>query len=219
MPASPNRNSLHAVFLSAELKLGLTLTVILTASLIPADFWPAHGVLLGLTFAGLSLAGVRLRYLARRLALFLPMLVVFGLTVPITQLGREAAWIWAVGLWLRCTVSFLAGLWLIHVLPFPELLSTLSRWHCPVLIIGILMFMYRYIFVLWDELSRLRNAREARNFGRHSWFRDWSANAQMIGLLLLRAMERAERTHSAMLARGWDGTLKVHHESDGRGTR
>ena len=29
----------------------------------------------------------------------------------------------------------------------------------------------------------------------------------LIGLLFLRAFERAERVHSAMIARGWRGTL------------
>jgi cobalt/nickel transport system permease protein len=192
----------------ATARLALTLLVIVVSSLIPLEHWPAHGLLLVVVFAGLSLAGVTLGYLARRLMLFLPMLLVFGLSVPITQLHRESAWGWMVSLWLRCTISFLAGLWLIHVLPFPELLATLLRWRCPPLLVAMLAFMYRYIFILWDELARLRQAREARNFGSGSWRRDWVTNAQMIGLLLLRAMERAERTHQAMLARGWDGSPK-----------
>ena len=69
-------------------------------------------------------------------------------------------------------------------------------------------FMYRYVFILWDELRRLRNARDARDFGGGSCWRRWSTGAEMIGLLLLRAMERAERTHRAMLARGWDGSVR-----------
>lgn len=71
-----------------------------------------------------------------------------------------------------------------------------------------LSFMYRYIFILWDESARLRHARDARDFGRSSRFKIWTSNAQLIGLLLLRAMERAERTHHAMLARGWDGSIR-----------
>ncbi len=187
-------------------KLGLTLSVIVASSLIPLEHWPAHGVLLALTFAGLSLAGVTLTYLARRLALFLPMLLVFGLTVPMNQVDRSAAWAWTIALWMRCTVSFLAGLWLVHVLPFAELLSTLIRWRCPRLLVAMLAFMYRYIFILWEELARLRHARDARDFGRSTLLIRWTTNAQLIGLLLLRAMERAERTHHAMLARGWDGS-------------
>jgi cobalt/nickel transport system permease protein len=194
----------HAI--SSGWKLGLTLTVIIAVSLIPPESWPAQGLLLAFVFAGLSVAGVTTVYLSRRLALFLPMLLVFGLSVPITQINQGAAWSWMVGLWLRCTVAFLAGLWLIHVLPFPELLTTLIRWRCPILMVAMLAFMYRYIFILWEELARLRHAREARDFGRGSLKMRWTTNAQLIGLLLLRAMERAERAHQAMLARGWDGS-------------
>ena len=76
------------------------------------------------------------------------------------------------------------------------------------MLVAMLAFMYRYIFILWDELARLRHARDARDFGFGSFRMRWVANAQLIGLLLLRAMERAERTHHAMLARGWDGSMR-----------
>lgn len=195
----------HAI--PAGIKLLATLAVILVAGLIPLEHWPAQGLLLALVFAGLSLAGVTMRYLTRRLAMFLPLLLVFGLSVPMVR-SNDAAWSWTLSLWLRCTVSFLAGLWLVHVLPFRDLLSTLRRWHCPPALIAMLGFMYRYTFILWDELRRLRNARAARDFGGGPWWRVWSINSQVIGLLLLRAMERAERTHRAMLARGWDGSIR-----------
>jgi len=199
------RSPCHA--LSAGVKLALTLMAIIVAGLIPLEHWPAQGLLLAVVFTGLSLAGVTIRYLARRLALFLPLLLVFGLAVPASG-GGEAAWNWTISLWLRCLVAFLAGLWLIHVLPFRELLAVLRRWRCPVVFVAMLGFMYRYVFILWDELRRLRNARDARDFGGGSRWRRWSTEAEMIGLLLLRAMERAERTHRAMLARGWDGSVR-----------
>ena len=193
--------------LPSGLRLLLTIATILVAGLIPLELWPAQGLLLALVFVGLSLAGVTMRYLLRRLGLFLPLLLVFGLSVPVAR-ADAAAWNWTISLWLRCTVSFMAGLWLIHVLPFRELLTTLRRWRCPLVLVAMLGFMYRYSFILWDELRRLRNARAARDFGGGPWWRSWSTNSQMIGLLLLRAMERAERTHRAMLARGWDGSVR-----------
>jgi cobalt/nickel transport system permease protein len=217
MPVSPAAGASPCHAIPSDWKLGLTLTVIVVASLIPVENWPAHGLLLAIVFAALSLAGVTIRYLIRRLSLFLPLLIVFGMTVPITQMDKEAAWSWMIALWLRCTISFLAGLWLIHVLPLPELLTTLLRWRCPALLVAMLSFMYRYIFILWDELARLRHAREARDFGRGSLKMRWAINAQLIGLLLLRSMERAERTHHAMLARGWDGSPKFLGDNPGKG--
>lgn len=203
------QSSKQSVFqqLPGSMKLLMALAVILAAGLIPLENWPAHGLLIGTIYIGLSIAGVTTGYLLRRLALFLPLLLVFGLSAPAIR-SDGAAWSWTISLWLRCTVSFLAGLWLIHVLPFPELLMTLRRWRCPAVLIAMLGFMYRYTFIMWDELHRLQNARAARDFGSGPRWRTWTTNTQMIGLLLLRAMERAERTHRAMLARGWDGSVR-----------
>jgi cobalt/nickel transport system permease protein len=208
MPASVSTNSNICQRISSNGKLGLTLGAIVTASLIPLEHWPAMGLLLVIVLVGLCFADVPLSYLSRRLGLFFPLLLLFGLSVPVSQIDKTAAWSWTIGLWLRCTISFLAGLWLIHVMPFPELLATLIRWRCPTMFVAMLSFMYRYIFILYDELARLRHAREARDFGRGSLKMRWTGNAQLIGLLLLRAMERAERTHRAMLARGWDGSIR-----------
>lgn len=208
MPANSGSGQTLCHSIPPSIKLFLTLAVIIVASLIPLANWPAHGLLLAIVLGGLSLAEVPISYLARRLVLFVPLLFVFALTIPMTQSNKTTAWGWAFLLSLRCVVSFLAGLWLIHVLPVTELFATLLRWRCPPTLVAMLAFMYRYIFILWDELARLRRARDARDFGELNVVRRWTANAQTIGLLIVRAMERAERTHHAMLARGWDGSVR-----------
>lgn len=194
--------------LPAGTRLAVTLGIILTAGLLPTDLLPAQGLLLVTVLAGLALANVPVAYLARRLGQFLPLLLIFGLSAPALRSDLDA-WSWTVSLWLRCTTSFLAGVWLIHVLPFRDLLQTLRRWHCPLVLVAMLSLMYRYSFVLWDELRRLKNARAAREFSTRSSWQAWWTGSQMIGLLLLRSLERAERTHRAMLARGWDGSVHM----------
>ena len=76
----------------------------------------------------------------------------------------------------------------------------------PPVLVDTLGFMERYRFVLADELDRMATARRARSFGRRSTM-SLSLAGGLIGLLFLRAFERAERVHSAMIARGWRGTL------------
>ena len=100
-----------------------------------------------------------------------------------------------------------AGALLDAGLAHQEAVAVMSPNH-PGVLVAMLSFMYRYIFIMWEELARLRHARDARDFGRGSLRMRWMGNAQLIGLLLLRAMERAERTHCAMLARGWDGSVR-----------
>ncbi len=190
------------------LKLWLTLLIALTAVIVPVRFWPLHGMLVCTVFIGYALGRIPLMYVLRRLAVFVPMMLLLSVSMPLSQ-GFAAGWEIMFSILIGSSVSFLAGLWLVNVMPFGQLLATLSRLWIPDVLIALLAFMYRYIFVLWDELDKMRVARRARTFGKTSlWFR-WKVSAQVIGMLLIRAMSRAERVHGAMCARGWDGRVRT----------
>jgi len=70
-----------------------------------------------------------------------------------------------------------------------------------------LLFLWRYAFVLGGEGARMATAREARG-GRGS--PTLAVYGSLAGHLLLRAFERAERIHRAMLARGFDGEIRAY---------
>jgi len=193
--------------LPAAVKLLLTLGVAVLGMLVPVRFWPVHGLLAMLVFVGHTLAQIPMRYLLRRLALFLPVVILFSLSIPISQ-GLQAGWEKMAAILFRSTLAFLAILWLISVMPFEQLLVTLRRFGVPAVFVAMLSFMYRYSFVVWDELSKMQTARRARSFRGGLLFR-WRESIQLIGLLLIRAMGRAERVHGAMCARGWDGRVRT----------
>jgi cobalt/nickel transport system permease protein len=88
-----------------------------------------------------------------------------------------------------------------------ELLRALRQLHVPRLFVATLSFMNRYLRVAADELVRMRRARAARTFGLAPRARLRTA-ATLIGMLLMRSFERAERVHAAMLARGFDGEIR-----------
>jgi cobalt/nickel transport system permease protein len=80
--------------------------------------------------------------------------------------------------------------------------------------------MYRYLFVLSDEVLRLLRAREARSARldntRSGGSLFWRAKVagNMAEQLFLRSYDRSDRMHQAMLARGYRGhflTLNPHH--------
>jgi len=192
--------------LPSELKLGMAAGVILAGVTIPATSWPALGVLGCLVFAAHSFAATPLRYLLRRVLLFLPWIGSMAVSLPLSQ-GLERGWELMLTIFLRGMLAFTASLWLMQVLPFPQLLRTLRRLHVPLVLVAILAFMERYIFVVWEELDTLRTAWRARTFGPTGlWFR-WHTLAQLLGQLLIRSLTRAERIHRAMLARGWTGAM------------
>ena len=106
------------------------------------------------------------------------------------------------------SLAFLGTVLLVQVTPFRELLVAMRRLGVPATLVATLHFMYRYLFVLADELDRMVTARRARTF-RRSGRLDWGLLTGLIGVLFLRSFERGERVHAAMLARGWDGTVKT----------
>ena len=83
-----------------------------------------------------------------------------------------------------------------------ELTSGLRRLHFPAIWVAVFAFLIRYAAVLSHEWKQMRLAREARTFrlGRSERFK---LLAQSLGCLFIRAYERAERIHQAMLARGY----------------
>jgi cobalt/nickel transport system permease protein len=85
----------------------------------------------------------------------------------------------------------------------------------PATLVAIVGFAYRYLFVLSDEALRLTQARTARSAvidGQRSggsllW--RGKVTGRMVGGLMLRSMERSERIYNAMLARGYQGQMRV----------
>jgi cobalt/nickel transport system permease protein len=81
----------------------------------------------------------------------------------------------------------------------------------PALFVNVLAFMLRYLEVLRPELHRLTDARAARTIARRRPSR-LGSSANLIGVLFLRAHDRAERVADAMAARGYTGTLHTFHK-------
>lgn len=184
------------------------MAVVLLGCSLSWDSWPAAGTLLAMTLAALALAGIRWNTLGRRLLLFLPMITLVALSIPLSQ-GFTSSWMQvAATVVLRGVISFLAGLWLIRVLPFDNLLATLRALRLPAVVVASLAMMHRYLFVLWEETGRLRTARRARCLGRSGPVTHWLAGIGMVGTLVIRSLDRGHRIHRAMLARGWDGHVK-----------
>jgi len=149
----------------------------------------------------------------------MPFVLLIALSVPFFK-GGEVAGSYNILLWqvsvtysgLQVLWNILAKAWLsilsLILLPsttrITDLLIGLERMCMPRVMIMILSFMYRYIFVLIDEVMRMKQARNSRNFGE-SRLRQLRTIGNMTGTLFIRSYERGERVYAAMLARGFDG--------------
>ena len=113
--------------------------------------------------------------------------------------------------WLSVQVAIL----LVATTQFPDLIHAFEHLRVPRILTTIVAFLYRYLFVLTDEVYRLLRARESRSAGLPDLKRGgkltWRAKVagSMAGQLFLRSYERSDRIYNAMLSRGYTGHIRT----------
>jgi cobalt/nickel transport system permease protein len=213
--------------LDPRAKLALTLAFILSVSLTPVGTWPIYMLLLALVLSASVASELGLTFVLRRAALALPFVVaafpvLFTIkgdalasvrlgawTLTLTQPGLERFVSVALKSWLSVQMAIL----LTATTPLPDLLLAMRSMGLPRLLVAVLGLMWRYLAVLVDEALRMMRARDSRSGsweGRGGGTLLWRARVTgaMAGTLFLRGYERSERIYSAMLARGYDGTIR-----------
>lgn len=167
-----------------------------------------------------SLADLPAGFLARKVALVIPFAAAIGLFNPLFDrspqfflgsLPVSGGWISCASIVLRATLTVTAAVLLVAVTGFTTICGALERLGMPQPLVVQLVFMYRYLFVLADDAASASRARELRAFGGQGM--GIGPFASMIGHLLLKSWERAERVHTAMLARGFQGTFHLQRNT------
>jgi cobalt/nickel transport system permease protein len=77
----------------------------------------------------------------------------------------------------------------------------------PKKLVHLFFFTYRYIGVIHQEYLRLMGAMKVRGFCPGTNMHTYRSFAYLVGMLLVRSSDRAERVHNAMLCRGFTGNL------------
>jgi cobalt/nickel transport system permease protein len=115
----------------------------------------------------------------------------------------------------KSLVSVQTGVLLILTTHLTDVLWALGELRVPRILVAVISFMYRYIFLLADEALRLTRARDSRSAvisASHSPVQSTLFHARttgrMIGNLFLRSFERSERVYQAMVSRGYQGIMK-----------
>lgn len=207
-----------------RVKVVATLAFIVSVVLLPDGAWWTYGlaflVLVAMTLAAhlspwlvvrRSLVGLPFMLAAVTLLFTVPGAVLwsgpFGLSISDAGLERFAS------ILLRSLLALQAAVLLTASTRFPDILHALRHLHVPSVLVAIIAFMYRYLFVLADEVTRLLRARTARSArlpeldGGGNVL--WQANVagRMAGQLFVRSLDRSERVYNAMLARGYRGEM------------
>ena len=90
-------------------------------------------------------------------------------------------------------------------MPVATLGHAMNRLKMPTKMVALLLLTYRYIFVLEAELSQLVRAAKIRSFSPGTNLHTYRTYAYLVGMLMVRAADRGERVHQAMVCRGFSG--------------
>ena len=176
------------------------------AALLPLAAYPV---------ALIALGDLPVASLARKMLVAAPFAVLVGVFNPMLDRAPmllagdvtvAAGWVSFASILVRFALTVSAALALVAGTGVSALCAALARLGVPNVFTAQLLFMFRYAFVLGAEAARMSAARELRSGGRSLAL---SAYGPLLGHLLLRAFERAQRIHLAMMARGFDGELRT----------
>ncbi|MFL6271667.1 MAG: cobalt ECF transporter T component CbiQ, partial [Actinomycetes bacterium] len=187
---------------------GITLVAVTT----PLHAWPAWVACFAALVVVAIVGRVRVATLWRRSRVVLPLVLFVAIFVPFARSGdpvqigpltvSEQGLATFAAVSAKAFLGTLSAVLLGATTSFPDVLHALERLRAPKLLVLIAAFMYRYLFVIVDEVSRMRAALASRGYApRHAL--QAAAIGRVATALFLRTYERAERVHLAMLARGW----------------
>jgi cobalt/nickel transport system permease protein len=224
--------------LDPRVKALVTVIYIASNALLPDGAWLAFvGAWIFLLAANL-LSQLGIGYTFKRSIIALPFALI-AVTVLFSMPGKPLssffflAWDFTitdmgllrfVSILIRSWLSVQMAILLVAATRFPDLIHALEHLKVPAILTTIIAFLYRYLFVLTDEVFRLLRARESRSAAvagnRSGGGVLWRAKVagNMAGQLFLRSYERSDRIYNAMLSRGYSGhlyTLNPHEMKPG----
>jgi cobalt/nickel transport system permease protein len=217
--------------LDPRVKVVVTIAFILSNALLPDGAWIAFSLAWAFLLVANALSGLGIAFTFRRSFIALPFALA-AITVLFSIPGNpiftfrlvmsnftitDAGLLRFVSIVIRSWLSVQMAILLVASTEFPKIVHALNHLRIPTIITVIISFLYRYLFVLADEVLRLLRARQARsaavagkNPGGNILWRARIAG-HMAGQLFLRSYERSDRIYNAMLSRGYKGELMTIH--------
>lgn len=189
--------------LESRTKLLTFAALIISVLSIPAGSGTLFLVYVFVVAVLMGISQIPLGYIVSRTLIILPFIVLASLAAPWRGFAELSI------LYLRAILSLVLLILLTNTTRFVELLRGMRRLGCPQILVMNLSFLYRYLFVLMEEAMRMKQARDCRRVGRSGFRDELKVLSSMLGTLLIRSFERAERMHGAMLSRGYSGDFPV----------
>ncbi len=201
-----------------RLKLFMMLCYILTVVALPFSLAGYYLVLAWIPVLLAVASGVSFFHFVSKLLKIYPMIFFITFLLPFFPGGESPAVqvgvvkIYQSGLQkfilinIKSVLAVFISIVLTTTIDFSLLLKAMEKLKLPKLMIAVLSFMYRFIFLLIDETERMMMAYQSR-YIRLPLLMRMKIVARQIGVLFLRTYERGERVYQAMDSRGFNGTV------------
>ncbi|MBC2716423.1 MAG: cobalt ECF transporter T component CbiQ [Desulfobacteraceae bacterium] len=171
---------------------------------------------LAVSMVSVLLSGVGLKKVFKRLALVNVFILLFWIVLPLTYAGNTvyslgpvhvypAGIVFAAKITIKSNAILMVLISFIATMTFATLGHSLSRLRIPEKLVFLLMITYRYIFVIQQEYQKIIRSIKIRGFKPKTTLHSYKTFAYVIGMLLIRASERADRVYNAMRCRGFKG--------------
>jgi cobalt/nickel transport system permease protein len=217
--------------LDPRIKVLVTVAYIVSNALLPDGAWIAFLFAFAFLLLANALSGLGLGFTFRRSFIVLPFALIaitVLFSIPGSPVFQFKLWMWNfvitdagllrfVSIVIRSWLSVQMAILLVSATEFPKIIHALNHLRVPTIITVIISFLYRYLFVLSDEVIRMLRARQSRSAAvagvRSGGSVAWRAQTagHMAGQLFLRSYERSDRIYNAMLSRGYKGELMTIH--------
>jgi len=168
------------------------------------------------SLASVFLSGVGLKNVFKRLIIVNGFILLFWIILPLTYKGNIvyslgpinvylAGIVFAAKITIKSNAILLVLISFIATMTFATLGHSLSRLKIPEKLVFLLMITYRYIFVIQQEYEKIIRSIKIRGFKPKTTLHTYKTFAYVIGMLLIKASERADRVYNAMRCRGFKG--------------
>lgn len=205
---------LHAI--DPRVKIVVAVCFILVVAV--TEYFTVAVLALIVALAATMLAFLPFTLVARRLVAANSFVLFLWLTLPLTYGGdpmfhvgpfpfsREGIMLSAL-ITLKTNTIVLAVIALLATSTIASLGHALEGLGLPGRLSFLLLFSYRYIFVIHQEYLRLMRAAQMRCFQPATTIHTYKTVAYLFGMTLVKSYNRGGRIHQAMLLRGFNGHL------------
>lgn len=113
-------------------------------------------------------------------------------------------------IFLRAIAALILAFLMLATNRFDTTIKALYMLKLPNIVVQMIVFSYRYIFVLVDEFQNMKKSMSAKGFEIKANRYGLSTIGNLIGMLLVKSYERGERVHKSMISKGYEGKPRMN---------